>query len=268
MAFPYGNYSNRLFQNLHFEAFCKEYGIEYINPSFSDIYDLYKSPCNLVKGLKYIKKYELKIKIIKKLKIYKFIKIFDTENDNYRDSLLSNPSSFKHNIYVGGWCFRVQDLTEKYQDYFIEKYTLKEKYYLNNKFINLINKTKRSNKIVVGVHIRRGDYKDWQNGKYYFNDTVYEKYIYTLKELFSEIKNECIFIIFSNENLLLEENEYIYKSTNEWYIDHLLMSRCDYLIGPPSTFTLWASYIGKVKYFHIENDSMNINLNDFKYCKG
>jgi len=26
-----GNHSNRLFQNLHFEAFCKEFNVKYIN---------------------------------------------------------------------------------------------------------------------------------------------------------------------------------------------------------------------------------------------
>lgn len=66
----------------------------------------------------------------------------------------------------------------------------------------------------------------------------------------------------------MNENDNIKKSTNEWYIDHFLMSKCDYLIGPPSTFTMWASYIGKVKYYHIENDSGEIRLSDFKYCKG
>jgi hypothetical protein len=79
---------------------------------------------------------------------------------------------------------------------------------------------------------------------------------------------ECSFIIFSNEVILIKENENIIISKNKWYVDHFLMGQCDLLIGPPSTFTLWASYIGKVKYFHIENKSGKISIDDFKYCRG
>lgn len=275
MIFPYGNHCNRLFQNLHFEAFCKEYGIEYINPSFSDMYDYYISPCNLfksniLKGLKYkfYKRFVLIVKIMKKLKILKierFVKIFDTMDNENNIYALSPP----HDIYVGGWYFRVHDLTEKYQDYFIGKYTLKDKYIQNNELYNLMIRLKRNDTIITGVHIRRSDYKYHEDGKYYFDDDVYQKYMCTLGD---KIKNNYnknyFFIIFSDEDILINENEHIHKSTNEWYIDNFLMSKCDYLIGPPSTFTLWASYIGKVKYYHITSDSGNINLSDFKYCKG
>jgi len=88
------------------------------------------------------------------------------------------------------------------------------------------------------------------------------------KEVENNSNKKCFFIIFSNEDVLIKKNEYIHISKNKWYIDHFLMSKCDYLIGPSSTFTLWASYIGKVKFYHISNDSGEINLNDFKYFRG
>jgi len=155
MAFPSGNHSNRLIQNLHFEAFCKEYDIEYINPSFSDMHDYYISPCNLFKSLKFYKEYYYILRIMKKLKILKitrFVKIFDTENENNINTLLS---SLPHDIYVGGFNFKVYSLTEKYQDYFIGKYTLKDKYIENNELYNLMKKLKENNTIIIGVHIRR-----------------------------------------------------------------------------------------------------------------
>jgi len=260
LAYPYGNHSNRLLQNLHFEAFCKEYNVEYINPSFFDMHKYYVRPCKWNKGLKgivFMSRYLRKLaKIMIKLKLLKSVKIFDTEVNscNYVETLL-----VPYDIYVGGWNFRVEDLVEKYQDYFIEKYTLKEKYIKNNKLLDLINTLKKNGKTIIGVHIRRGDYKIWENGKYYFDDDVYKKYMDTLT---NKIIN-CCFIIFTNENVLINENEYIYKSNNQWYVDHFLMSKCDFLIGPPSTFTMWASYIGKVKYYHIKDNSGIIDVNDF-----
>jgi hypothetical protein len=234
------------------------------------MYDYYISPCDLVSKSLHnclklkILKIDTIVKMIKYLKI-KNINIIDTEKYHIND-LLSKPVS--RNIYVGGGNFRVPELTEKYQDYFIGKYTLKEKYIKDNKLYNLMNSPKIKDAIKIGVHIRRGDYKIWANGKYYFDDNVYKKYMYTLaNEIKHKYNRNIHYVIFSNKKTDIFENEYIYKSTEKWYIDHFLMSKCDYLIGPPSTFTMWASYIGKVKYYHIRNNSGNINLNDFQYCK-
>jgi hypothetical protein len=81
--YGYGNHSNRLLQNIHFEAFCKEYGIDYINPSFTNMYKYYISPCKLRKGLKGIFfTFNLFVKILKKLKIIKNIISFDCEENN------------------------------------------------------------------------------------------------------------------------------------------------------------------------------------------
>ena len=85
----------------------------------------------------------------------------------------------------------------------------------------------------------------------------------------STLNQKCKFIIFSNESSSFDEtSNNIYISQNAWYVDHHLMSQCDYLIGPPSTFTMWASYIGKVKYFHMKDNSGKINLCDFTLCNG
>ena len=39
--------------------------------------------------------------------------------------------------------------------------------------------------------------------------------------------------------------------------DLYALARCDYLIGPPSTFSAWASFYGKVPLYFIE---------DVRYC--
>ena len=174
-----------------------------------------------------------------------------------------------HDIFVSGWYFRVHNLTEKFQEYFSKKYTLKEKYFKNNVLLKVILKLKNEDRIIIGVHIRRGDYKYWNDGRFYFSNDVYLKYI---KNFEHEIKNtfnkKCTFFIFSNENIEINEFTNIIISKENWYMDHYLMGQCNFLIGPPSTFTLWASYIGKVKYFHIEDDSGEISMNKFKYCSG
>jgi hypothetical protein len=82
LAYGAGDHSNRLFQNIHFEAFCKEYNIDYINPSFFNMYKYYVSPCRLNKGLKgMLLKQNYLNKIMKKFNIIKNIISFDNENN-------------------------------------------------------------------------------------------------------------------------------------------------------------------------------------------
>nr|WP_052299710.1 alpha-1,2-fucosyltransferase [Treponema primitia] len=197
-------------------------------------------------------------------KILKNVIMFDYEDANNIDVLLAYIHSYK-NVYVGGWYFHVPALVKKFKDVFINKYTLKRNYYENNELLKRINQIK-SNQIVVGVHIRRGDYKIFNDGKWYFDDNVYAKYMNNLRnEIKKYLHQECIFIIFSNELTTFKENDNTYISNNEWFIDQYLMSKCDFLIGPPSTFSMWANFIGKNKIYNINDDSGNIELNQFHY---
>ncbi len=255
-----GNHSNRLFQAIHFEAFCIENKVNYLNPSFKNMSKYYgiknfffgNTICFLIKSLR-------KIRLIKTLECNNL-----DQNELYYNTILK-----KKLVLTRGWCFRVNELTKKYQDYFIKKYSLLSDLYNDNDLYKYVMKLDRSKYHIIGVHIRKGDYKSWENGKYYFTDDIYQIYMNNITiELNKRSDKEIKFILFSNENITINETEGIIVSNNKWYIDQLIMSKCDYLIGPPSTFTQWASYIGKVKYFHIRDNTGSIHINDFSYCIG
>ncbi|WP_432631472.1 alpha-1,2-fucosyltransferase [Brachyspira sp.] len=115
--------------------------------------------------------------------------------------------------------------------------------------------------IKVGVHIRRGDYRGWNNGKYYYEDEVYNDKIEQFSNLFKDKK--ILFILFSNEDITLKPKHDYIISKCDWYEDHYLLSLCDYIIGAPSTFTIWASFIGNVPLMHILNRDDKVDLNSF-----
>ena len=114
---------------------------------------------------------------------------------------------------------------------------------------------------VVGVHIRRGDYKDWNKGKYWYGNEVYERVIDEMQESLGDVR----FVVFTDEPKSLSHN---LAKLNELPTtaerDQWLMSKCDYLIGPPSTFTLWASFMGKVSLLHITDKDQKVRLCDFR----
>ncbi|MEI7504285.1 MAG: alpha-1,2-fucosyltransferase [Paludibacter sp.] len=168
-----------------------------------------------------------------------------------------------------GWCFRAHALTTKYQNYLVKKYSLMTDLYKDNDLYKYILGLDRSKYHIIGIHIRRGDYKFWENGKYNFTDDTYQLYMDNFSiELKKRSDKEINFILFSNENITINTAGDKVVSNNEWYIDQLIMSKCDYLIGPPSTFTLWASFIGKVKYYHITDNKGQIDIDKFSCCRG
>ena len=41
------------------------------------------------------------------------------------------------------------------------------------------------------------------------------------------------------------------------------LARCDYIIGPPSTYSVWANYYGEAKYQHFLDAKSKVLLSDF-----
>jgi hypothetical protein len=237
-------------------------GISFYNPSFFDMSKLYKKRTFIFD--------KFLLGIFRRLERFGIISSINIENSDSQKFLHSKLEDRKSKlIFIAGWPFRVDALTMKYHKILADNYSLKQHYFKNNKLLLLINSIDRERTTIVGVHIRRGDYKDWHNGKYYFDDKTYQFYTDNLKkELSQQSQKKTIFIIFSDEPVSLEESSELIISKEEWYIDHLIMSNCDYLIGPPSTFTAWASFVGKIPYYHILDKDSGLSLDNFTVCQG
>jgi hypothetical protein len=127
----------------------------------------------------------------------------------------------------------------------------------------IIAKLKEEGTLLVGIHLRRGDYKHWKAGKYHYDDLTYMRYIEQAIRLFDT--QNVRFILCSDEpiNTNLFQSSNIYISTNEVIIDLYLLAKCDYLIGPPSTFSGWASFYGEVPLYVIEHKNGTLRLDQF-----
>lgn len=119
--------------------------------------------------------------------------------------------------------------------------------------------------LIIGVHIRYGDYRTFNNGQYFYTIPQYLAIMQSIKLLFP--KKKIAFFIACNESIDLLS----FTSINCFTIpestsvkDLYGLSRCDYIIGPPSTFSGWASLIGNVPLYFIENSSEKVNLRSFK----
>lgn len=107
---------------------------------------------------------------------------------------------------------------------------------------------------VIGVHVRRGDYAGWLGGRYFF---PVERYIAWMREALALWPGERVaFVVCSNENLdnLSEKaGAPVFPGPGSACGDLYALAACDAIIGPPSTFGLWASFFGQTPFHMVES---------------
>ena len=119
--------------------------------------------------------------------------------------------------------------------------------------------------ITIGIHIRRGDYKDWCGGAYYYTDEEYIHIMHSLAEEAKRMNRVIRFLICSNEPFNLQQTELplFQISHTDGITDLYGVASCDYIVGPPSTYSQWASFYGDVPLCLILYPQQKIEFKDF-----
>ncbi len=129
---------------------------------------------------------------------------------------------------------------------------------------SLIENAHQNADLLIGIHMRRGDFKEYRDGLFYFEDEVYIRHMQRITELFKEKK--IVFYLTSNEPI--QESNFssfnIILANNQIVEDMYCLSECDYIIGPVSTYSMWASFIGEKPLCQLMDRNYNIELKDFK----
>ena len=129
---------------------------------------------------------------------------------------------------------------------------------------SVVTKARQDCDILVGVHIRQGDYETHLGGRYFFGMDVFQSFMRKVERLMS---NKRIgFLICSNAPLDIEDfaGHTVSFGSNHFVEDMYSFAACDYILGPPSTYTLWASLYGGAKLYFIQNPEADLSLDDFR----
>lgn len=122
----------------------------------------------------------------------------------------------------------------------------------------------------LGLHVRRGDYAKWKGGKFFFSDETYAQVVKRFAALFPKKKIQVIITTNDphiNINLLKEISgvEEIYLSFGNPGEDLFVLSECQYLVGPKSTFSLVASFYNNANLYWIEDKDFNFDQRHFRH---
>lgn len=119
---------------------------------------------------------------------------------------------------------------------------------------------------LIGVHARRGDYRSFHNGDYYFDDRLLARQMKYLNW-----SKESKFVLFSNEKIDLDyfrnEGLEVYNWQGSATDDLCCLSMCDYIMGPPSTYSWWASMYGNKQRLIMTDKSVLYDWSDFMFLE-
>lgn len=135
-----------------------------------------------------------------------------------------------------------------------------------NKAEGVIKEMKQNSNLVVGVHIRRGDYATWHNGRFFYELEDYHQFMLRIKELYKD--RRVSFFISSNEDFSLDiftdcECRRFGKEPSGAILDLYTLSVCDRIMGPFSSYSRWASFIGEVPLCFLETKDQKFTEESF-----
>jgi hypothetical protein len=196
---------------------------------------------------------------------FPIVKEIEVNIENYDISEISFQLFTKKKIIIAnGWIFVDAHSIMKHSE-IIRRIFKPNKIFLDH--INILRgQTFSKYDYVIGVHIRKADYATYFKGKWFYSDDDYISFI-KQTNLLPTFKNKNVgFLLCSDEKISIKEVKGInlIYSTNHFIEDLYSLSICDYIIGPPSTYSSWASFYGKVPLLRLESKNMEIREKDFK----
>jgi hypothetical protein len=249
---------NNLLQFAHVYAWGREHGRRVISMRFS-----YKYPYFKISHSRYVS-----FPLYVLAKALAALKVLPTASYKHAecDPVALEQKMLRHrHIVVSGWYVHFYDLFLKYRDEICDLFTIEPQYTEPVKA-----KMKAWTGLRLGVHIRRGDYRNFQGGRFLYSD---EQYLNVIRSFLSLFPQQQVHLYICGNDPHLDKEYYLqqlpacqvtFPDGNPGE-DLCLLSHCDYLIGAPSTFSLVAAMYRDLPLYWVEDPTLQVSQDSFKH---
>lgn len=264
-----GRFGHQLSQLATLIAYQFAYNQEIGYKNFNINYNQYYSENRLEKILQYKKQNSIIINLI-----YQLLKLFGIKNisiGKYYFRLLKNENQliFRRDIesiistnknLVTDCYFNDIKILLQYKSALQEICSIQ--FNENNPLHQQLKTLKSNYATIITIHIRKTDFKTFNNGIYFFEDEVYAK---ALNLLLNMLNKHCYIFICSDEavDTTLFNTTIDYQKRN-YLDDFYILQNSDYIISTRSIFSTMANFLGNNKLYQINTKSLNFTLDDFK----
>ncbi len=164
-------------------------------------------------------------------------------------------------VLVNGWAFRAPGLVERHAEK-IKSY-FRPIAEIEQASREAIKRLRQQADVVIGVHIRRGDYRTFREGAYFYPVAQYAAWMRELAEQFPG--HRVAFFVCSDEHR--SEQEFpglrVGIGAGSAVGDMCALAKCDYVLGPVSSFSVWASFYGNKPLFLIRDRETRVERERF-----
>ena len=165
-------------------------------------------------------------------------------------------------VFLYGWKFRCPLLFRKHAVQIRGFFAPLEGH--RRRVAETVGQARERCEVLVGVHIRQGDYRDFQGGRYYFETPQYAQVMERMNALFPG--RRVGFLICSNQP---QDARHFQRFEHRFGTGHLVedmyaLAACDFLLATMSTYSLWASFYGQTPLYIIEDPGAPVTLAQFR----
>ncbi len=165
---------------------------------------------------------------------------------------------------VSGWGYRSDALLHKHGDAIRRHFRPIDPH---QKQVELLTaKLRKESDLVVGIHIRHGDFATWGDGKYFYSMGEYANAMREVKNQFSNKK--IAFLVCTNGQFT--PNDFkdlrVHLGTGHLVEDMYSLAQTDFIIGSPrSTFSQWSSFYGQKPLVEMTSADLPTDLSSVKH---
>ncbi|MEW6252690.1 MAG: hypothetical protein AB1716_18795 [Planctomycetota bacterium] len=164
-------------------------------------------------------------------------------------------------LLVRGWRFRAERSFERHAEAIRTFFAPAEPQ--RARIAAGVRELRRGVDLLVGVHIRQGDYRTFLGGRFYHPTRHYAALLRGLRREFEG--RRVRFVPCSNEpqDATAFDGVDVACGPGDVLGDLYTLAACDYLVAPPSTYSMWASFYGETPLYTLLDPQRTPTRADF-----
>jgi hypothetical protein len=167
-------------------------------------------------------------------------------------------------VVYAGWDFRVQELLVRHRDEVRNRFRPRDE--VTQPVRARLDALRHGHETLIGIHVRRGDYRDFGGGQFLFDDATYQRLALRLIGALGPEASRASIVLVSDEPTRWPselDGVPVTRFEGSPIEDMVALSFCDRILGPPSTFAMSASLIGCVPYLQITDPRSPVMIDRF-----
>jgi hypothetical protein len=162
-------------------------------------------------------------------------------------------------VFVRGWLFRDPPAVVRQAEAIREYFRPLEKH--RRVIAAKLEEARRDSDVLVGIHIRHGIIHFANARHYWYPAEQYPVFMTRMEQMLPGRRVKFLICSDTQQDPALFAKHAFTFGPNHLVEDMYSFAGCDYLIGPPSTYTMWASFYGGVPLYTV-NDADHVPTRD------